>query len=189
MTTISGSAPRVAVFLRVATDPVIALWLGFADIDVPINALDVAGETYQGLGALVGVPQLQQLLNGVAQRADFALSGVSAAVASMAQSEAEDVIGSTVNVGTSMMDDDWQLEGDVLWLWEGRADVLTTSMQGQSDGSQAFAIQLSVGTANAGRAHAEYATWSDAQHQRAHPGDLFFSHVPPPEKTKRWPGG
>lgn len=189
MTTVSGSAPRVGVFLRVASDPLIALWLGFADIDVPVNALDVSGETYQGLGALVGIPVLQQLLNGVAERVEFSLSGVSEAVATLAQGEATDVIGVAVNVGLATMDDDWQIDGDVLWLWDGRADVVTVSMRGQSDGSQSFTIQLSVGTANAGRAHPEFATWSDAQHQRAHPGDLFFSHVPPPEKTKRWPGG
>lgn len=189
MSTTSGTGPRAAIFLRIDSSPVVALWLGFGDIDVPINTLDVAGQTYQGLGLLVGIPELSMLLNGVAERVDFTLSGIPQAAIEASEAGAAAVRNKAVNVGVSTMDDDWQLSGDILWLWDGRADVLTASMRAESDGSQTYTIQLSVGTSNTGRARPDFATWTDAQHQRAHPGDTFFAHVPPPEKTKRWPGG
>lgn len=184
----TGSAPRAAVFLRVATDPIIAVWLGFGAIAVPANALDVAGQTYGGLGQLVGVPELQKLLNGVSDRAVFTLSGVPVAMLELADSEAADIEGAAVNVGICQMDGDWQLDGPVLWLWAGRADVLITEERTDAEGNQFCAVSLSVGTGSPGRARADFATWTDAQHQAAHPGDLILNHLPPPEKTKKWPG-
>lgn len=189
MSTLSGSAPRGAVFLRIATDPVLALWLGFGDIDVPANSLDAGGQIYQSLGLVVGMPELEQLLNGVAQRVEFVVSGVPAAAAQIAQQEVPDVIGVAVNVGLCAMDDDWQIDGDLHWLWDGASDMLTIDIQGQADGSQSFALRLSVATANAARARAAYAHWTDAQQQKRYPGDLFLTRIPAGEKTKRWPGG
>lgn len=191
MTTLTGAAPRGAMFLRIAWPSAEAtrLWLGFGDIGVPANALDVGAETYSGMGAMVGVPQLQNLLNGVAERVGFTLSGVPAAIAELAESEADEIDGALVNVGIAQMDDDWQIDGDVLWLWTGLADVLKITLTGGDDGSQAYTLELSVGAGATGRARPDFANWSDAQHQRAHPGDLFFNHVPANEATKRWPGG
>lgn len=187
----SGSVKRRAVFLRIAmpTGDFLRLWLGFGDILAPINDLDVGAETYQGLGILVGIPALEDAINGKSSRADFSLSGLPAEIAALADADAESIQNATVNVGVCKMDDDWQLDGDVIWVWDGLADVLTIGMSTNPDGSQSYTLQLSAGTANVGRSRAEYANWTDAQHQKAHPGDLFFNNVPPPEATKRWPGG
>lgn len=186
---LSGSGNRGAVFLRIDSDPAIALWLGFGDIAVPVNDLDLAGQTYRGLGALVGIPELEQLLNGESARADFSMSGVPAAIAALAEGQFAEIEGEAVNIGYSAMDADWQLSGALLWVWDGRVDVLNIAMQATQSGVQVYTLELSVGTANTGRSRPDYANWTDAQHQRAHPGDLFFNHVPPAEKTKRWPGG
>lgn len=193
-----GSALRRGVFTRIAlpgndnsppTGEVLRVWLGFGGIDVPTTALDVGEEEYHGLGAVAGIPALENAINGKSSRAEFSLSGVSAAVANLADAEEADVRGANVNVGVCKFDEDWQIDGDLFFLWDGVADVLSTSMGPDELGNQTYAIRLSVGTAPAGRSRAENATWSDAQHQARRPGDLFFNQVPPPEATERWPGG
>lgn len=189
--TTSGSAKRRGVFLRIElpSAELLLLWLGFGGIDVPANSLDVDGATYQGLGEVVGIPALEAALNGKSSRLDFTLSGVTSSIAALADSEAADIRGALVNVGACKFGEDWQIDGDVIWLYDCVADVLKTAMAAHADGGQTWVVTLSAGTANAGRSRAEYATWTDAQHQKSHPGDLFFNNVPPPEATKRWPGG
>jgi hypothetical protein len=189
---VSGSAKQRGIFIRIALPDgvtVMRLWLGFGDIDVPTNSLDVDGERYQGLGAIVGIPALDQAINGKSTRADFTLSGVSANVAGLADADADTIQGANVNVGVCKFDGDWQIDGDVSFLWDGLADVLATGMSADPDGRVTYTIRMSVGTAPAGRSRAEFANWTDAQHQISHPGDPFFNQAPPPEATERWPGG
>lgn len=179
------------MFIRIALPAggLLPLWVGFGDIDVPVNSLDLAGATYQGLGAIVGLPALENAINGKSTRADFTLSGVAASVASLADADAETIQGANVNVGVCKMDGAWQIDGAVFFLWDGLADVLATTMAADEDGKLRYTIRMSVGTAPAGRSRAEYANWSDAQHQLAHPGDLVMNQIPPPEATERFPGG
>jgi hypothetical protein len=189
------SVQRVAVFIRIECEDdeenptVIRLWIGFGDLEVPTNDLDDAGEQYSGFGAAIGMPELESLINGASARADFGLSGVTAAIADLAELEEDLVIGAAVNVGVCEMDEQWQMTDTVFWLWDGRADVLQTDLKAQSDGSQTYQVQISVATASASRSRAQFANWTDAQHQLVHPGDLFLSQMPTSETTKRWPGG
>lgn len=193
-----GSALRRGVFTRIAlpgsgdsppVGDVLRLWLGFGAIDVPTTDLDVDAETYQGLGAVVGIPALEAAINGKSSRTDLSLSGVSGEVVSLADAESADVQGANVNIGVCRFDAAWQIDGDVFFLWDGVADVVATSMGADLDGAQTHTIRLSVGTAPSGRSRAAFANWTDAQHQLANPGDRFFDQVPPPEATERWPGG
>lgn len=187
----SGSAKQRGVFIRIQLPDatILALWLGFGDIAVPINSLDIAGQTYQGLGAIVGLPALESAINGKSTRAEFTLSGVSANVAALADADADTIQGANVNVAVCKMDSDWQIDGDLFWAWDGIADVLATTMSSDQGGRVSYTIRMSVGSAPAGRSRAEYANWTDAQHQISHPGDSFFNQIPPPEATERWPGG
>lgn len=189
MSDFAGSVTRGALFMRIDCSPAIRLWVGFGEIKVPINDIDADEEIYQGLGAITGLPELQQLLNGVAGRGQFNLSGISQTIAALAGADFAAVKGKALNIGLSEMDADWQLVAPPLWLWDGTADTLDINLQGGGDGSQAYALSLGAGTATTGRSRPDYATWTDAQQQRAHPGDLFLNHTPVQEKTKVWPGG
>jgi hypothetical protein len=187
MTSATGSAPKAVLLLRIEADPVLRLATVFGAIEIPGNALDAGAQTYRGLGALAsGIPVVQQLLNGVADRASFTLSGVPASVAALLEDEAAAVRGAPVNLGLVKLDDDWQPIGAVLWLWDGTADKISASSSMQ-EGDQVYAVTMSVGTAHATRRRPAFASWTDVQHQRAHPGDLFFNQVPAAEKQKRWP--
>jgi hypothetical protein len=187
----AGSAKRRALLLRfeMPNGDIVAIWMGFGDFPAPVNSLDADGQTYVGLGSIVALPELEIPLNGTATRAVFGVSGVSAAIAALADLEAEDIHGARVNVGVCKLDEDWQVDGDVYWSWDGVADKLSLALEAITDGGQAWKLALSCGTVNIGRRRAPYANWTDAQHQKAHPGDLFLNQVPVGEKTERWPGG
>jgi len=61
---LESDTQRIGVFFRMATTPVVRLWLGIGDIKPGINAYDAANENYSGLGQLIDVPALNQLING-----------------------------------------------------------------------------------------------------------------------------
>lgn len=184
---LNSSAPKVVILLRIETAPVIRLATAFGDFPVPANALDAGAEIYAGLGAVEAIPVVQQLLNGVADRATFALSGVAAEVAALADADAPDVHGVAVNIGMVLLDADDAITGAVFWLWDGAADRLTASKTMDGQGNETHQVSLSVGTAHIARSRPEFAMWTDAQNQRRHPGDQFLSLLPTGEKMKRWP--
>lgn len=189
MSALAGSAPQGLWLVRIETGPVIRLHSGFGDFEAPANALDAEAQIYSGLSAVTDLPGLELMLNGAASRTVLSLSGVSQAVADLAASEAPDVQGCAVNFGLQMLDDELQPSGDTLWLYDAVGDVVRTSVTAGGDASQNSAISLSVGSAMTPRKRPDYDSWTDAQHQRAHPSDLFFNQVPSGETTKVWPGG
>lgn len=187
----AGSAKRRALLVRLQlpSDEVVGIWLGFGAFDAPANSLDADGQAYVGLGALVALPELDIPINGTSSRAIFGFSGLPAQVAALADLAAADVQGSRLNVGVCKLDDDWQVDGSIYWAWDGVADKLTMSLDAVTDGGQSWSLKLSVGTANIGRRRALFFNWTDAQHQKARPGDRFLNQVPVSEKSERWPGG
>lgn len=191
MSDFTGSVVRGALFFRA---PPLFLWVGFGDISVPANALDIDDQTYMGLGAITDLPSLQQLLNGAADRGEFSLSGIVAAdqapvLAAMAEADFSDLENQPLNIGLGAMDASWTLTAAPRWLWDGTIDTLSITLGAVGDGGRMFTMTLGAGTATTGRSRADYATWTDAQHQIEAPGDLILNHAPTTEKTKVWPGG
>lgn len=177
---------RRSVLFRLGSDPVVRLWSGFGDLPIPANAHDDATEIYRGAGALLQVPAVKQLINGVADRVDFTLSGVNAATIALAIEDRDTVQGAAVALGYASFDDAWQVE-TVAWQWLGIADVLKVESNATQD-QRTRSITLSVAASDTARANPQLAWFTDADQRRRSPTDAFFSHVAGISQgtTRRW---
>lgn len=162
---------RQSVLFRIATDPVARVWSGVNSIIIPTDIVEPTPTTYLGGGALVNIPDLDQVINGTASRIDITVSGVSTATLALAIEEAASVKGAKVHIGNVYFDDDWQIT-DVEWIAVLRADTLTTARQGTTR-----SITLSIGTDFTDRSRAPVAFWTDADQRRRSPTDRFFDHI------------
>jgi hypothetical protein len=190
---LEGGAVRVGVFFRLALDAgPLRLWLGIGKIEPGVNVLDLTGAEYLGAGEIVDVPVVNQLINGVAERVSFRLSGVSESILPLADAENRAAVkGRAVNVGVALFGNDWQLLGSVKWLWRGVADYLSASQEGASEpgGQTVRAVELSVGSLMTGRRRAGLSYLTDADQHRRSPGDRFAERTArySQESTKKWP--
>lgn len=174
-----SSSVRSAAFVRIATNPMLRLWSGVGDIAAQFVPLDPAGTVFRGIGELVGVPELQQLINGAAARIEFTLSGVSEHVLAVAAGEAAAVQGRTVHVGEAFFDDAWQLLGPVHLMWRGIADQLSIQ-QAPSTGIErpiVRTVTLSAGSMLTGRRRPGLSYFTDQDQQRRSSGDRFCERV------------
>lgn len=115
----------VAIFVRLDTIVPIRLWFGSGDKRVPADTIETDSSAfYLGAGELVGVPVLQQLINGVEERAMFTLAGgsVTSQVVHLADRDASTVRYAEGHVGVRECGRDGQPIGPVDWLWHGLAD-------------------------------------------------------------------
>ena len=187
----AGSTLRPAFFLRVAptTGPVLRCWSGVGDYDVPLDAVETQGGIYLGMGLLSGIPTLSGLINGVAERIEFVLSGVSAEALSMADDESEDIRTARTNIGLTFLGPDWQPIGGMGWIWQGEADVVTPSREADTEGRITRRISLSVGSAFTGRRRAALSYFSNNDQQRRSADDRFCERTPlyAPANVKVWP--
>jgi hypothetical protein len=171
---LASATQRIGVFFRMvqADGQIIRLWLGIGNCRVGINAYDETEATYSGLGQLIDVPAVQQLINGVAERIDFNVSGVSADTLALAGAESDDVKGAVVALGVCLFDGAWQQLGVPKWLFRGRADFVTLNQQ-SGDGGITRAIALSVGSLFTGRRRRGLSYLTDYDQQQRYPGDKF----------------
>lgn len=167
---------RRSILWRLAADPVCRLWSGAGWLDMPGDDLDPGGARYFGAGALLQVPALKTLMNGLADRQSFGLSGVSAETIRLALEDRETVEGASLHVGYVDFDREWQVDGGAVWTWEGVADVLSIESKGD-DGGRQRTISLSVASADVLRAVPQLAWFTHADQQRRSPGDNFFDRV------------
>lgn len=169
---LESDTQRIGVFFRMATTPVVRVWLGVGAIDPGINAYDASNEIYAGLGELIDVPSLNQLINGLAERVTFHVSGVSERTSALASLEADTVKGTAVAVGICLFGAAWQQLGVPVWLWRGTADFVTRTQQ--SDGRMTTRmIELSVGSLMTGRRRRGLSFLTDRDQQSRHLGDRF----------------
>lgn len=170
---------RIGIFVRIATDPIVYIWLGAGDIKPGVNVLDTTGVTYSGLGAIANVPSVKQLMSGAAERVDFVISGVSGDVLTIATgNDADDVKGSRVDVGFAIMAADWKLLGPVRWNANYEADYLAVEQEA-ADPSQPIVrtIRLSCGSRMTGRKRPAYSYFTNQDQQSRYPGDLFCQYT------------
>lgn len=176
---LNSDLQRIAVFFRLATDPVVRVWLGVGRCAPGSNSLDVTLEEYSGLGELSDAPAFQQLINGEAERVEFSMSGISAKVMALAASESESVRNKQTNLGFAIMDRDWQMIGPVHWCWNGYADFVSVDIA-PADGPNGTTIRsakLSVGSTFTNRKNHKFSFWTDPDQQGRAPGDRFCERV------------
>lgn len=168
---------RIGVFFRMATSPVVALWLGHGDIEPGVDALDETGRTYKGFGKLVDVPPMRQLLNGTFERVEFSLSGVDQATLDAAATD--EVRDAETSLGIGIMDADWALLGPIHWRATYYADYMSRHVQGASEpGGQATrVVSLSVSSIMSGRKRARFSYLTDAHQKAISPGDKACEHT------------
>jgi hypothetical protein len=188
---LGGGNPRIGVFFRLAIDPPFRLWLGIGDVAAGLDAEDGAGESYQGFGQMLNVPQFTQLINGVAERVTFQLSAIPERVAQLAGEGSDEVKGVALNVGLGVFDAEWQLVASPFWLKRFTVDFLTLKRDQPADGEPVYAVELSARSAFSGRRRPGLTYFTDEEQQRRSPGDRFCEHVRryAPDEDKAWPRG
>lgn len=183
---------RLGLFFRLDTDPGLHLWFGISDIAAKIADVDVDGTIYLGAGFLTDAPDsLEVLINGSAERADWVLSGVPAELAANLANDAPSVVGKRATFGISAMDDRWQMQSDIIPMWEGTADFWAEEQPVQTDPSRPKLRKLTLATmtGDASRALPYYSTWTDAIQRTISPTDKFCERVPRYYQGQiiRWP--
>jgi hypothetical protein len=156
-----------------------------------IDAADGSGEIYSGMGQMLNVPAFQQLINGVAERVNFQLSGVPQKVVDLASGGADEVKGVALNVGLGVFNAEWQLAGQPLWLKRFTVDFLTLQRQQQGSEEAIYTVALSARSVFTGRRRPGLSFFTDEEQQRRSPGDRFCEHARryAREETKAWPRG
>lgn len=167
---------REAYIFRIATDPPVLFWTGFGDLAVPADAVVPDDAIALGAGQLISVPDLEQLINGIAQRLDFTFSGVSEQTIAFAHEEAADVAGARVDIGRMDQGPDWQQLAPVEWEWTGEARSLTVGSQSTDEG-RSRSITLTVAAGDTTRSRAPLAFFTDSDQRRRSSDDAIFSHV------------
>lgn len=161
--------------LRIATDPVARICSGAAPIIIPADAVEPEEAKYLGGGKLLNIPDLEQVINGIASRIEVGVSGVSAMTVALFREESAALQGAAVDIGIAYQDDAYQITS-VEWLASLRCDSPSIDSQ-NSQGSRTRTIKLSIGTENTDRSRATLAFWTDADQRRRSSDDRFFDHV------------
>jgi len=167
---------RESYIFRIETDTPAMFWTGHGDLLVPADSFVLdEPEIALGGGGLIDLPDLEQLLNGVAQRLEITLSGVSPAALVYAQEESAQVPGAAVWIGRLEFDADWQPVGNVSWEWQGEGRSLSVVRTEGTPPSRSVVLRVASGDTTRSRAPVSFFT--DADQRRKHPTDAFFSHV------------
>lgn len=170
------AANRISWVMRIGSDPVCYLWTGFGDLKTPADGVDPDGATWLGAAHIIGIPALKALINGVAERVNFTLSGVSAETLRLARSDKATVKNADVRIGHVQFDKDWQLSGGVSYEWRGVADALRVeSRYGESN--RVRSIVLMVGAADTTRSNPRFTFWTDSSQRLRSGTDAFCDHV------------
>lgn len=168
---------RHSYVFRLASDPVFYAWTGHGLLVTPPgDDFDPSGATWLGAAHIISVPDLKVLINGMADRLDLQVSGVSAEALRLAQEDRATIQNAQALIGRISFDTDWQLSGGVTWLWRGFSDVITVASQHSDNGRQRN-ISLSIRTGDTSRANPQPLFFTDADQRKRSPDDDFFKNV------------
>lgn len=167
---------RESFVFRLETDTPAMFWTGHGDLVLPADLVLDAPALVLGGGHLVNLPDIDQLINGTAQRVEITLSGVTEECLALALDEAPQVPDAPAYIGRLEFDEQWQLVGPVVWEWYGRGVNLSVgSEQGDEGRSRTLTLVLAAGETLRSRSPLAYFT--DSDQRRVYPTDSFFSNV------------
>lgn len=180
-----------AIFFRMNTAPAVRLWCGVGDYRVPADAVETDSSAYYlGVGALIGLPTVQSLINGTEERVSFTLAGaaVNAEVSRLADDEADQVRGVDCHIGVRRHDQFDRPAGPAIWVWHGIADSIGISQAPAGVGEMQRAISLSVAGIFTFRQRPKPAYWTNVDQRRRSSDDAFCDQVASlsMETTKVW---
>lgn len=167
---------RESYIFRIETDEPAMFWTGHGDLLLPADDVLPGPEVARGGGALIDIPDLEQLINGTAQQLEIGLSGVDDETLVYALEEAPQVPGATVWIGRVEFDADWQVTGPVQWEWTGEGLNLTVGSD-DSGGGRSRTLTLRIGSGDVTRSRIPFAFFTDSDQRRQYPDDSFFAHV------------
>lgn len=174
-----GPSMRMGIFWRLDTDPPAHLWMGPYDVKAGIQSVDPDGTVYMGAGRLMDIPDLEQLVNGVADRVEFHLSGAQQDVFQQLLTNMPVIKGKKCVVGVAPMSDRYQILTKIIPIWTGIADFWVAGEKPTSgiEKNTVRTVSVSVGSGSTNRSRNKVLTWTDAEHRISHPNDGFFSRV------------
>jgi hypothetical protein len=179
---LASGIQRIGVFFRLAVEPdPVRVWLGAGKIKSGVNVRDPDGAVYRGFGELPDVPEINQMINGAAQRVEFILSGVSGRVLSIASgSDAQQVKGKDVAAGFGIFAPNWSLLGAVHWLAVYTADFVSVQQAATDDPLAPIVrtVTLSGGSLMTGRRRPARSYFTHQDQTARFPGDFLCVFVP-----------
>jgi hypothetical protein len=182
---------NIGLFFRLGTDPALHLWLGASDMKIGIPAFDAVGTKYLGWGRLRDLPDLETLINGLADVVTVSISGVSPEHAMQIAESTPPVLGARATIGFAPLDENYQAKSEIQQLWFGSAETWIMEQPVTKDGRSSPTRTLSVTMASgeSGRARSALATFTDASQHLRFPTDDFFNRVSAyyVGKTLVWP--
>lgn len=162
---------NLGVFLRLATEPALHLTLGVNDMEIGIASVDSTGTIYRGAGVLQNIPELEMLINGIADKVTFSVSGVDPTFMAKLDAEAPEVVGAELHVGFAPLDDDFQPLTDIIPIWLGWADYWSASQSEQKDTTKPVTntISLMAMSGSPARSRQNLSTYTDQAQRMVNP--------------------
>lgn len=160
---------RRSYVVEVETDTPAYVWSGVGD-------LEVASKTYSGAGELLSLPDLRQLINGISERIEFTISGVSEQALRMLVEDKASLYLAEAKIGYVEFDNDWQLAGSVVYEWQGIADLIETTSE-SSEGGRTRIVKIGLSRGESFRSNPKLAFFTDADQKKRSATDAIFSHV------------
>ncbi len=172
---------NLGLFFRLASSPPLTLWFGVSDVQARIPDLDVAGTVYKGAGLINDIPDnLEVLINGSADRADWSINGIPASLTANLAADAPSVVGLRADFAIAALDERWQIIGEPISIWVGTADFWAEAQPPHSDATTPKLRQLTLSTmtGDTTRSLPFFATWTNADQQKISATDTFCERVP-----------
>ena len=174
---------RLGVFFQLDTDPALHVWMGASDIRMGdpfgVVSVDPRGTRFLGGGRLLNIPDLEMLINGIADRIELQLSGVTPEFLAQLDEEAPPVSGVEAHIGIAPLDERWQPLTPIIPIWTGAADYWRMSSMAPDDPTKprVNGVVLSMGSGDLTRARASRLTWTDEAQRDISPTDAFCNRV------------
>jgi len=166
----------LGIYLRLDIDPPLRICVGVNDIPIGFESIDPEGAVYLGAGRLANIPDLEVLINGVADRVEFVLSGIDPEEADRLDIEewSQAIRGAAMHVGFTTLDDYYQPMSKIIPLWTGTGSFIVESMPAvKGHETPTVTLALSASSGKATRSRNTQILWSGAQQRAMHPGDAF----------------
>ncbi len=137
------------------------------------GTLELDGKEFLGVGDYGGISTASAGSDLSRQTITATLTGIPNHALDMnLVTVSENYQGRNASIRLAMLDDDWNLVGDMVSIYDGRMDVCTAE-QGETS-----SVSVSVENYLSDWDRARVSLYTDQEQQRLHPGDKFFEFVP-----------